>query len=67
MTDKCYALTVYLSEDMREDDAEPIAAAIRMVKGVMEVKPITSTPESDYAQIKARRELIYAFKEVLTY
>ena len=33
---------VALTEDIREDDAESIINAIRMVKGVMSVKPIDS-------------------------
>ena len=37
MTDRCYALTVTLKSDIRDDDAEHIVNAIRMVKGVISV------------------------------
>jgi hypothetical protein len=33
MTDRVSAYTVFLTKDVREDDAEAIAAALRMVKG----------------------------------
>jgi len=38
MTDRFSSLTVVLEKDIREDDAEHILNAIRMIKGVLSVK-----------------------------
>ena len=38
MTDRYTTLTVVLDREIREDDAEAIIGAIRMVKGVLRVK-----------------------------
>lgn len=38
MTDRYGALTVILDRDIREDDAEHLMNAIRMMRGVAEVK-----------------------------
>lgn len=55
MTDRYYALTVILEKDIREDDAEPILNAIRMIKGVQDVKGNVSDVSTYIAQEKARR------------
>jgi hypothetical protein len=39
MTDRINAYTVVLDRDVREDDAEDIATALRMVRGVLSVTP----------------------------
>lgn len=44
MTDRHSGYIVTLSEDIREDDAEFIINALKMVKGVVEVKPVISDP-----------------------
>jgi len=38
MTDRYYALTVALEEDIRDDDARAIIQAIAMIRGVLSVK-----------------------------
>jgi hypothetical protein len=38
MTDRLHYLTVTLKTDFREDDAEEIIRAIKMIKGVIDVK-----------------------------
>ena len=57
MTDRYYALTVILEKDFRDDDAEPILNAIRMIKGVQDVKGLVSNPETYMAEERARVEL----------
>lgn len=57
MTDRYYALTVALEKDIRDDDAENILAAIKMIKGVLNVKPHISNPDVWMAEERARREL----------
>ncbi len=57
MTDRYYALTVLLEKDVREDDAEHILHAIRMVKGVLKVEPHVSNPDLWAAETRARYAL----------
>ena len=42
MTNRICAYWVVLDRDVREDDAEPVLNAIRMVKGVAEITPVVS-------------------------
>ena len=39
MTDRYSSLTVVLERDIRDDDAEPLIAAIRQLRGVLRVVP----------------------------
>ena len=57
MTDRYCALTVVLDETIRKDDAQKVLAAIRMVKGVVEVRPVVASPEAYWARATALREL----------
>jgi hypothetical protein len=43
MTDRHSGYVVVLEKDIREDDAEGIINAIKMVKGVLTVKPVEAT------------------------
>lgn len=66
MTDRIKGFTVVLEEPLRDDDAEAIINAIRMVKGVMEVTPHIQTADDYYAEARARakfRRKIYDFLE----
>jgi len=57
MTDRYFAITVLLEGDIREDDAQPIIDAIRMIKGVIKVKPHISNPDLWGAVELAKSEL----------
>jgi hypothetical protein len=57
MTDRYYSLTVALEKDMRDDDAEPIINAIKMIRGVLEVKGNISGLEMWTAEERCRREI----------
>ena len=57
MTDRYHTLTVVLERDTRDDDAEPLLAAIRQIRGVLSVTGSVVSPESHMAQERARREL----------
>ncbi len=57
MTDRFYALTVILEKDIRDDDAEPMINAIKMIKGVQDVQPHIADPSVWMAQERARRDL----------
>lgn len=65
MTDRIHSFTVVLERDMREDDAEAVVAAIRCLRGVMDVSGNVSNVESHVAQVRARRELRDKLWEVL--
>jgi hypothetical protein len=57
MTDRYYALTVTLTEPIRDDDAEAIINAIRMIKGVNNVVPLVAEADLHWAAERAKREL----------
>lgn len=57
MTDRYYALTVILEKDIRKDDCEPILNAIKMIKGVQDVKGNVSDPSTWMAEERARMQL----------
>lgn len=65
MTDRYVTFTVMLDKPTRDDDAEPILAAIRMIKGVAKVVPEVADPMVEWAKDAARRELIRELWEVL--
>ena len=57
MTNRYHSLTVALDRDIRDDDAEPILMAIRMIKGVLSVKPKVADMDSNMAEDRARIDL----------
>jgi len=69
MTESYHSLIVVLERDIRDDDAECILTAIRMIKGVLSVKPHKSDIRSVMAEDRAMRELKnklkYTIEEVL--
>jgi hypothetical protein len=58
MTDRYNAFVVVLEQDIREDDAQAIINAIKMVKGVLDVTPHTASFEDAIATTRVRQELI---------
>ncbi len=67
MTDRYYALTVALEKDIRSDDAENLIQAIKMLKGVLNVKPEITTPTTWMAEERAIRELKQKLWDALKY
>jgi hypothetical protein len=58
MTTRYKSLTVVLEMDIRNDDAEPILEAIRMVKGVLSVEGnVTDDLEAHIAYERVRHDL----------
>jgi len=57
MTDRYHSLTVALNRDISDDNAEPILMAIRMIKGVLSVKPKVADMDSNMAEDRVRRDL----------
>lgn len=56
MTDRYHSIAVVLEEDIRDDDAEYILNAIRMIKGVLSIEPHISNFESNMAEERAKKE-----------
>jgi len=64
MTDRHAGYLVTLAQDVREDDAEAIMTALRMVRGVTAVQPVTANVDQQIGQIRADgewREKLFAF------
>lgn len=53
MTARHAAYLVTLTEDTREDDAEAIVTALRMVRGVADVQPVERNIDQQIAQVRA--------------
>jgi hypothetical protein len=66
MTNRYHSLTVALSRDMRDDDAEGLVNAIKMMRGVIDVSGnVTNDITSYVAQARAHRELADKLWDVL--
>lgn len=57
MTDRYNALTVVLDRDIREDDAEMLINAIRMLRGVLTVDPHVADIGDHVAAARVKRDL----------
>lgn len=59
MTDRYSGLTVTFDRNMRDDDSQQIISAIRLIKGVVGVDPITSdwSPETIRVRNKIGRKV----------
>lgn len=57
MTTRYLAFTVALEQDIREDDAQAIMTALRMVKGVASVVPVEANPAAFTAELRVRTEM----------
>lgn len=58
MTDRHAGYVVALGEDIREDDAEAIMAAISMIKGVLSVQPVIAEPMDSITRLQVRRDIL---------
>lgn len=57
MTDRLKGCWVVFEKEYREDDAEEILAAIRMVKGVGSVEPKLADPDHYMARSQAKHDI----------
>lgn len=60
MTDRYAGFLVTLAEDMREDDARQVLAALRMIRGVVGVELVVSSLEMAVAQSRVNTAWINA-------
>lgn len=65
MTDRLNTLTVVLEQPIRDDDAEVIINAIKMVKGVLSVKGNVADHTEYMAEERARQDLGQKLWEVI--
>lgn len=65
MTDRYNTLTVVLERDIREDDAEALLSAIRMMRGVLTVEGNVADPGEYMAEERAKRHWQEKIAEVL--
>jgi hypothetical protein len=65
MTDRYNTLTVVLERDIRDDDAEYIINAIKMIKGVADVSGNIADNDFYAAQVRVRRDITDKIWEVL--
>ena len=65
MTDRYNALTVILDRDIRSDDAEEIINAIKMIRGVLKVKPHVADMSDSIADARVKAELTQKLWDVL--
>lgn len=57
MTDRIRHITITLERDTRDDDVEPILAALRMVRGVAIVTPHVVTGDAYLARVSATADI----------
>jgi hypothetical protein len=65
MTDRIKGLSVTLRPDMRDDDAERVISAIRLLSGVIDVCPHVADLDHYFAVTTARQDLIKKLWDVL--
>ena len=65
MTERYIALTVALEGQIREEDAQAIINAIKMIKGVGDVVPVVADPMAYWAKKDAQREIEKKLLEAL--
>jgi hypothetical protein len=64
MTDRYNALTVALSRDIRDDDAEVIINAIKMIRGVEDVTGNVVDMDSYVAESRIKTEVIRKLHDI---
>jgi DICT domain-containing protein len=65
MSDRYNYLTVVLERDLKDEDAEPLIAAIKQFRGVLSVTPNVVDTAALLAEERARVELANKLWEVL--
>lgn len=65
MTERFDSLTVVLKRDIRDDDAEPILQAIRMIRGVLSVSGNVASPSAFVAEARVRQSITSRVLEAL--
>ena len=64
MTQRLKGVLVTFDRDIREDDAEAILTAIRMVRGVADVSPVEADSNDWMARQRVRSEISEEFRKM---
>ena len=54
MSDRINSFTIVLDKDIKDEDAQPLIAGLKMFKGVIDVTPNVTTPDLHVALIRER-------------
>lgn len=65
MTERVKGFLVHLEDDVREDDAEKVADAMKMFEGVVMVEPIPANHHDVINRNRVRKELTDALFDAL--
>lgn len=65
MTTRIAGLLVTLSEDMRDDDIEPITSALLMLKGVLTVEPVEANIDQQVAAARVTTKVKRALVDMM--
>lgn len=65
MTDRLKGFVVTLDRDLREDDAECVIMALRMIRGVIDVAQVPANPDDHMNRERALLELREQLRAVL--
>lgn len=65
MTTRHVGYVVTLENDTREDDAESIVRALRMVKGVVGVEPIVADFAAAAGEMRARMAIVHKLHDLV--
>ncbi len=65
MTDRYDAFLVVLDRSIRDDDAESTVAAIRQIKGVLDVQPHTTDVSTAIAKMQVKQEVTTKLLQIL--
>jgi len=65
MTDRFHSLVVVLEQDIREDDAQNLIKAIKLLRGVADVSGAVADLASHTAEVRARTALGQQILDVL--
>jgi hypothetical protein len=65
MTQRIKGVLVTFDDDIREDDVEPLLAAMRLLRRVISVEPVPADISGHIARERARHDLAKQLWEVL--
>jgi hypothetical protein len=65
MTDRINAITLLLDRDIRIDDAESLIAAVRCLRGVIDVQPNVVSIDAKLAEQRALADMRDKLRDVL--
>lgn len=65
MSERVKGFVVTLVDDYRDDAADAVLMALRMVKGVQSVEPITANPDDQVIYSRFSQEVVRDLREVI--